>query len=49
MKLKFFRNFSAILLILVISSCQENNPSDVEDNQSGHPRILMLEGEEQTI
>ncbi|MFW5832406.1 MAG: heparinase II/III domain-containing protein [Prolixibacteraceae bacterium] len=49
MKLKLFCNFFAVLLVLVLFSCQENNQSDGEDYHAGHPRILLPAGKEQTI
>lgn len=55
MKIKFFILLSVTLFLLSGSTCDKNEPetgnTNVEnnDNKSGHPRILLLEGEETQI
>ena len=46
---KLFKFFLLILSLNIIFSCDEQQSSDIELNISEHPRILLLEGEEQQI
>ena len=48
---KFLRLFLIFILILFTISCtkEDKDPAKIDPSEAGHPRILLLEGEEQQI
>jgi len=47
--MKIIKSFICFVIIFITISCNKDNISNPDSDNKGHPRILLLEGEEQQI